>query len=360
MLVIDDEPEILENIVDLLTVEGYDPIATADATEGLQLAQDRHPDLILCDVMMPELTGHDILQRVRTIEELQTTPFIFLTARSTPDDMREGMSLGADDYLTKPFGADELIEAVEARLERHRAFEQQREKRMDELRENVSTALPHEMRTPLVAIQGYAEVLQSDWDELSSQAGREMVGEILQATDRLTRLTENYVLYTQLETNTEAVLGEEGVTAMRAIVPEILAEHADAYHRVDDVQHDLAPGRVTLSARYARPMVTELIDNALKFSSTGGSVRVIGTREAGMYRLRVADEGEGMSADQVGQLGAFMQFDRSEQEQRGTGLGLALIHRICDQSGGTVDVTSTPGEGTTVEVALPLARDASD
>lgn len=77
MLVIDDEPEILENIVDLLTVEGYAPIATADAIEGLQLAQGCHPDLILCDVMMPELTGHDVLQRVRTIEELQTTPFIF-------------------------------------------------------------------------------------------------------------------------------------------------------------------------------------------------------------------------------------------------------------------------------------------
>lgn len=136
-----------------------------------------------------------------------------MTARSTPDDLREGLSLGADDDLTKPFGADELIEAVEARLERHRAFKQQREKRMDELRENVSTALPHEMRTPLVAIQGYAEVLRSDRDELSSQAGREMVGEILQATDRLTRLTENYVLYTQLETNKEAVLGDEGATA---------------------------------------------------------------------------------------------------------------------------------------------------
>lgn len=89
-------------------------------------------------------------------------------------------------------------------------------------------------------------------------------------------------------------------------------------------------------------------------------MRVIGTRGTGMYRLRVADEGEGMSADQVEQLGAFMQFDRSEQEQRGTGLGLAFIHRICDRSGGTVDVTSTPGEGTTVEVALPLARDPNN
>jgi signal transduction histidine kinase len=360
VLVIDDEPEILENVVDLLTVEGYDPIATVDAIEGLQLAQDRHPDLILCDVMMPELTGHDILQRVRTIEELQTTPFIFLTARSTPDDVREGMSLGADDYLTKPFGASQLIEAVEARLERHRAFRQQREKRMDELRENVSAALPHEMRTPLVAIQGYAEVLQSDWDELSPQTGREMLGEILQATDRLTRLTENYVLYTQLETSTEAGLDEEGTTAMQSLVPEVVAKRADAYHRVDDVQHDLAPGRVMLSARYARPMVTELVDNALKFSSAGALVHITGTTDAEMYRLCVSDEGEGMSTDQVEQLGAFMQFDRSAQEQQGTGLGLALIHRICDRSGGTVDVTSTPGEGTTVEVALPLAGDPNN
>lgn len=361
VLVIDDEPDILENVVDLLTVQGYDVISASTPTAGLDLARTHRPDLIVCDVMMPERSGHEVLQAVRQMDGLETTPFIFLTARSTPDDMREGMTLGADDYLTKPFQAADLLEAVEARLSRHRVFIRQREERLEELRRNMSTALPHEVRTPLAAIQGYAELLKQDWDGLSAADGRAMLDDILEATDRLKRLTENYALYTQLEAVTDpAALRDAEPTAVEGVIPAVATDHAARYARSADVQCEVAPGLVRLGRRYVRRVAAELVDNALKFSEPGRPVRVTGTPDGDVYRLEVADAGRGMRPAQLQRQGAFLQFDRAEHEQQGAGLGLALIHKICDRCGGRVAIDSGPERGTTVTVELPSQRRSAD
>ena len=356
VLIIDDEPELLENVVDLLEVEGFDPIATEDAVEGIQLARTYRPDLIVCDIMMPGLNGHDVLETIRATDGLQTTPFIFLTAKSTPDDIREGMALGADDYLSKPFRAAELVRAVEARLDRHRAFARQHEERLDELRHSMSTALPHEVRTPLVAIQGYAEVLREDWCQLSVAEGRGMLNEILQATERLKRLTENYAMYVQLMGNTgRATPPDSASIDVHHEVTIVVEEEASAQRRTNDVRCDVAPGHVAMRADYLRRLVAELTNNAFKFSDDGTTVDVTGSLEDDMYRLRISDAGRGMEPDQVERQNAFLQFDRAEQEQQGAGLGLALARKICERCGGTLTIKSAPEEGTRVDVDLPLA-----
>lgn len=361
ILIIDDEPEILENVVDLLDVEGFDAIATEDAAEGVRLARAHRPDLIVCDVMMPALSGHDVLHAIRSREGLRTTPFIFLTAKSTPDDVREGMTLGADDYLIKPFRAVELVRAIEARLSRHRTFVRQRERRLNELRRSVSTALPHEVRTPLVAIQGYAEVLQEDWEQLSPAEGRGMLDEILGATERLQRLTENYALYAQLEAAPEPDVMSKGAPApVKRVVAEVVDEQATVHQRAADVRCEVAPGHVAVGAHYVHRLVTELVDNALKFSRGGTPVAITGTADGEMYRLRIVDAGRGMDPDQIQRQGAFVQFDRAEHEQKGAGLGLALVRKICERGGGQLTLQSTLGEGTQVDVRLPLTAGTED
>jgi DNA-binding NarL/FixJ family response regulator len=118
VLVIEDEPEMRRNIARLLKLEGYDAVVAEDGLAGLKLARERKPDLILCDVMMPEMDGHGVLRALRHDPEMRSVPFIFLTARGEKSDQRGGMNLGADDYLTKPVGNEELIAAVAARLTR--------------------------------------------------------------------------------------------------------------------------------------------------------------------------------------------------------------------------------------------------
>jgi len=119
ILVIEDEPDMRRNICVLLRYYDYEPIEAENGRMGLDLALREKPDLILCDVMMPEMDGRGVLQALQQHPDLALVPFIFLTAKADKNDLRDGMNLGADDYLTKPVGNADLVRAIEARLRRH-------------------------------------------------------------------------------------------------------------------------------------------------------------------------------------------------------------------------------------------------
>ena len=128
ILVIEDDSEMRRNIVLVLQLEQYQPIAAENGRVGVELAKREKPDLILCDVMMPELDGYGVLKALREDTNTTLIPFIFLTAKGEKDDLRSGMNLGADDYLTKPVAQADLLKTIEVRLRRseqqhaHRGF----------------------------------------------------------------------------------------------------------------------------------------------------------------------------------------------------------------------------------------------
>src|SRR5262245_51989322 len=118
ILVIEDEPEMRRNISALLRYHDYEPISAENGLQGVEAARREKPDLILCDVMMPELDGYGVLHALQMDAALAPIPFIFLTAKGEKDDLRSGMNLGADDYLTKPVANADLVKAIESRLRR--------------------------------------------------------------------------------------------------------------------------------------------------------------------------------------------------------------------------------------------------
>ena len=118
VLIIEDEPRMRKNMATILRMEGYEVLTAENGRLGVEAAKQELPALILCDVMMPELDGHGVLAELRAIEETARIPFIFLTAKGEKSDLRAGMNLGADDYLTKPADIDDLLRAITARLAR--------------------------------------------------------------------------------------------------------------------------------------------------------------------------------------------------------------------------------------------------
>lgn len=134
ILVIEDEQTVRESILDLLEAEGFQGIGGENGNVGVQLAQEHHPDLILCDVMMPELDGFSVLAQLRKSPETAGIPFIFLTACSTKADQRQGMELGADDYLTKPCTASDLLGAVTGRLAKYEALAERLAKKVESVK----------------------------------------------------------------------------------------------------------------------------------------------------------------------------------------------------------------------------------
>jgi DNA-binding NarL/FixJ family response regulator len=119
ILVIEDEPEMRRNLQTILRLEQFDVTVASDGRAGLTLARSTLPDLILCDVMMPELDGHGVLTALRSDPSTMNIPFLFITAKGERHDLRTGMNLGADDYLMKPVARADLIEAITARFKRH-------------------------------------------------------------------------------------------------------------------------------------------------------------------------------------------------------------------------------------------------
>ena len=136
ILVIEDEPEMRRNITTLLRYYDYEPVAAENGRVAVEMARREKPDLILCDVMMPELDGYGVLQALQSDTSLARIPFIFLTAKGEKDDLRSGMNLGADDYLTKPVVNADLVRAIESRLRR---AEQQTKR---EFKPDFSSAAP--------------------------------------------------------------------------------------------------------------------------------------------------------------------------------------------------------------------------
>jgi len=138
LLVIEDHADMRRNIVTILEMENFRVVSAANGREGLEQVRRHHPDIILCDVMMPELDGYGVLTELRNDPTSAAIPFIFLTAKGERRDMREGMNLGADDYLTKPATASDLLGAIEARLARAQA------RSFGEFRPDFSSSAPLE------------------------------------------------------------------------------------------------------------------------------------------------------------------------------------------------------------------------
>lgn len=144
ILVIEDQPVMRHKTVTILKMEGYEVLEAPNGSEGIRLAHSELPDLVLCDIMMPERDGYQVLQAVRLNRATATTPFIFFTAKGEKPDLRAGMNLGADDYLVKPTPRAELLEAIEARFERERLHDErlQQELARVSFRPDFSSAVP--------------------------------------------------------------------------------------------------------------------------------------------------------------------------------------------------------------------------
>ena len=134
ILVIEDQEPMRRNVLMILTMEGFQALSAENGRAGLELARKEKPDLILCDISMPGMDGYEVLHTIRNAKDTATIPFIFLTAHGERLDVRVGMNYGADDYLTKPVGQEELLAAVTARLERKRAFNEQVEQKLSQVR----------------------------------------------------------------------------------------------------------------------------------------------------------------------------------------------------------------------------------
>jgi signal transduction histidine kinase len=361
ILVIEDEQSLRENIVDMLTFQGFQVIDAPDGETGIHLALEHNPDLIISDIGLSEMSGYDVLLKLRREARTRFIPFIFMSAHGDRNFVRHGMELGADDYLTKPFTKTELIATVVSRLERRQELGQVAGE-VGQIKKRLARTVSHELRTPLSAIVMVQDVLSKQIGQLSASETEGLLDTLRQGSFRLHHSVEQLVLMTQLQTG---MLGQEiieqfGVTSelWSILTSAVNLGRRFAYRnhmapvKLDDRDRLI---KVRCNTQTLSHAIAELLANALDFSPEGAEIFVNQWIAEGFVWVSIVDQGQGMSEEQLERaLQDFEQIDRENREQQGIGLGLPLANAIIEAHGGTLELKSSPGKGTQATLRLPM------
>lgn len=271
------------------------------------------------------------------------------------------MGIGADDYLLKPFSVEELLDAVRVRLLKLQTMEKQAETKLSELRASIALSLPHELRTPLVSILGFAALLKTYGDTMDRKEIGQMATDIHNSATRLHALIENFLIFAQIELlradeARSKALRHAVTDNLKSVITIIARQREEAYQRKDDLKLGLVDGSAAISTEYLEKLLSSLIDNAFKFSEPGTLVEVTCTADDGYAIVKIIDHGRGMSPDQISSVGGYVQFERKMYEQQGSGLGLIIAKRLLEIHGGSLGIESKSGLGTTVTARIPLVQ----
>lgn len=359
VLVIEDEADVRLNIVEILESGGFQPIDAPDGRAGLAIAQKQRPDLIICDIRMPDLNGYEVLSAIRSNPTTATLPFIFLTAKTDPSDQRQGMNLGADDYLCKPFRRVELLEAIAARLRKHTAL-QTLQTQIQELqhhnshRSDVLNTITHDLRAPLTTIKVALQMMETLPDNR-----RQYMDIARNACTQGDELIQNLLDLYQLEA------GERSISPRSIDLEQTLHTLYCSFKiRTENQQQQLQwevpailPPMISDEISIQRVLV-ELLTNAGKYTAPQGTIG---------FKVREADETEALPQliIQVSNQGEIAEealpklFDKfyrvpggDRQQRGGTGLGLTLVRRLVEQLQGQITVRSEQG-WTRFTIVLP-------
>lgn len=364
LLVVEDEKHLLLGLRDILEIDGYEVVTAENGRDALELLkEDEHnpPDLIVSDIMMPYIDGLELLRLVREQERWVHIPFIFLTARGERSDVHLGKFLGADEYIIKPFDADDLLVAVSSRLDRSKKIKGASDKAIADIKRNILTVLNHEFRTPLTLVVAYAEMLNEvNTENMQETDIVEFLKGVNSGAQRIRRLVENFITLVELQNgDTEKIfemrrrnltnIRDILVAALRAVGTDI-SQHEIVIESPDTVPMFVGDAELLIIA------VRELLSNAIKFSPRCAKITMAAAVDGSELHISVSDPGRGVPAEELDKIWQpFYQIRRDLYEDQGSGAGLAIVHGVTELHGGYTRVVSEVGKGSTFTMSIPLA-----
>jgi len=372
ILVVEDDLAMRDGVCEILEMAGYCVSVASNGREALQRLEDTPPELIISDIMMPEMDGYRFYQQVRADDRWLPVPFIFLTAKGERADVLRGKSMGVDDYLTKPFDPEELLVAVESKLGRMRQLQATAREQMQLLSNQLTrtdrmvtvgqlvTEFAHEIRNPLTAITAYAQFVQRRMARREPETAQDMERIVHQAK-RIARMAESILEYSRKEPL------ETRETDIHHLLDEVLAFIAFRLERrgiVVEKQYDPSVPIVVVDPDQLEQVLLNIIINAAHAMETGGTLTVttawLDDMEPPTLRISFRDTGVGIAHEHMERL--FEPFFTTRPPGQGTGLGLYVCQNVMEKHGGHITVDSQLGKGSTFHVHLPVkaGNSASD
>jgi two-component system, OmpR family, alkaline phosphatase synthesis response regulator PhoP len=328
ILVIDDDYGTTQLISMMLERGGYEPVVANSGEDGIAYAHQELPDLIMCDVMMPDIDGFSVLQALQSSSDTATIPFIFLTARTRQEDMRAGMGLGADDYLTKPILSEALLSAISTRIKRHQvlqagrlaAFAQRLVLSQEHYRKQMAYALDNDISQSLRSLQFILNLLDAPADAALYNEANAQLGGLIQRVEGLAQELH------------PTILGRLGlIPAVRWLAEQYELE---IELELENLEYAFDPQVEICLFR----LIQESLNNVVQHAQTN-QVKIILKYAPPYVELRVVDNGVG--------------FDLEQTLRLQLSAGLPYMYGLVDWLRGELNIASSPGEGTVVYALLP-------
>lgn len=358
VLCVDDIPDNLLLLTDILEYEGYSVIQAKNGEEALEIVEKQTPDAILLDVMMPGISGLQVLEDLRKTHSQIELPIIMVTALSEVGDIVRALNLGANDYVTKPLDLDIVL----ARLETHLKTMQLNKERnkLSQMREEFMAIASHDLRNPLGNILGLAELLSIENEQ--SQENREETAEflrlIIEAAQKMYAIIEDFIDVEDLEQG-QLKLSRKDVNVPELVQAAIKSQEQYALSKSISLQSQRLNHCPLVSADPAKlsQVLDNFLSNAIKYSPQNTEVLVQTLLDDSCVKVKVIDAGPGLT--QEDQENAFQKYARLSNKPTGKekslGLGLFICRRLIEAHQGTIGVENNDEQGATFWFSLPLS-----
>ena len=368
ILIVDDVDANVLLLKLLISKAGYKTLTAFNGKDAIDLITKNNPDLVILDIMMPILDGHEVARRMREMPGHDQTPIIFLSALNSTEDVVQGFRLGAADYVSKPFNKDELLTRINHQISlvaaKRLIIRQTEELRKTILgRDKLYSVIAHDLRGPIASIRMIAEVLVNGIKKES--IGREM-HDLLNILNKLTddsfSLLDNLLKWTKSQTDRLNTVFQKDVGIMELVAGVVETQRTVASLKGIEIKIEGETKRVaTLDVDMAKTLMRNLMSNAIKFSFKGSVVTVEISEEPQSVKICVRDTGTGISKDiqeKLFQIDThFRSFGTAQEE--GSGLGLLLCRDFAVRNGGSLSFKSEEGKGSIFcfDIPTPQSQD---
>lgn len=354
ILIIDDKLKNLEITGQVLRDEGYQISLATGGKIALSQMELFIPDLILLDIMMPEMNGYELCRIIKKNDRLSGIPVIFLTAKIQTEDLTEGFKAGGVDYITKPFNSDEL----RSRVKNHIELSSSRKKilELNKTRDKLYSIIAHDIRSPFSSITMTINALSSGHLDPTGDDFKEIINHLAKTTNETSRLLDNLLEWTKM--HSESVQFPIQQHHIHPIIASCVSLFEDQSTKKNisvsiEIPED---NRAFFNEITMQSVFRNLIFNAIKFTAVGGKIEIETQIHSDFLQLIIRDNGIGISEDVMDKVFKNNEHytTRGTNKEEGSGLGFFLVKDFIEINHGRLEVKSKPGEGTEVLVFLPL------
>lgn len=359
ILLIDDNMQNLNLMGTMLKERGYQVTLAKDGIEGLRLAKKSFPDLILLDIMLPEPDGYEVCKKLKEDDQTKDIPVIFLTAKTSNEDLVRGFHVGAVDYITKPFNKEELFMRIKTHLDLKKAHDKI-STQAEELREHNKTkdkmfsVISHDLRAPLGGMKSMLDMIYEGNSE-KKEISRESLDSLKNAADQTYNLLENLLYWSRSQRGT-LVNNPEVINIHELVVENIELVSTMAENKNINILNTVENNVYAYADRnMIKTVLRNLIINAIKFTDEKGTVSISSAESNGKVKVEVADNGIGIKQSDLDKILNKKEYYTTfgTKREKGSGLGLNLCIDFINRNNGKLFIDSEYGKGSTFAFTLP-------